>query len=62
MATTGKETPKALGIWEGFVPDTDPRYGGGWNYLSGKNLNPHSAKPSKGREKPDRKPEPKAEK
>jgi hypothetical protein len=26
-------------IDKGSVPDTDPRYSSGWNYLSGKNLN-----------------------
>jgi hypothetical protein len=25
--------------YHGFVPDTDPRYGSGWNFLTGKNLN-----------------------
>jgi hypothetical protein len=32
---TGKKTGV---IWKGWVPDTDPRYKSGWNYLSGKNL------------------------
>jgi len=32
--------PKGRVIYEGSVPDTDPRYGSGWNYLSGKNLRP----------------------
>jgi hypothetical protein len=27
--------------WRGWVPDDDPRYTGGWNFLFGKNLNPH---------------------
>jgi hypothetical protein len=31
---------KAGATWHGFVPDTDPRYSSGWNYLSGKNLTP----------------------
>jgi len=30
--------PKGGATFHGFVPDTDPRYNGGWNYLSGKNL------------------------
>ena len=36
---TGKKTRKGGTTWKGWVPATDPRYGGGWNYLSGKNLN-----------------------
>jgi hypothetical protein len=39
----GPKTRKGRVIWHGFVPDTDPRYQSGWNYLCGKNLNPHSA-------------------
>ena len=31
--------PKGRLIDKGSVPDTDPRYSSGWNYLSGKNLN-----------------------
>jgi hypothetical protein len=31
--------PKGRVIYKGSVPDTDPRYDSGWNYLSGKNLN-----------------------
>jgi hypothetical protein len=31
--------PKGRVIYKGSVPDTDPRYASGWNYLSGKNLN-----------------------
>ena len=31
-------------IDKGSVPDTDPRYSSGWNYLSGKNLRPKPAK------------------
>ena len=40
MRTTGPKTPQAGATFHGFVPDTDPRYNGGWNYLSGKNLRP----------------------
>jgi hypothetical protein len=38
--------PKQKGrvTYHGFVPDTDPRYGSGWNFLAGKNLNPMPAK------------------
>jgi hypothetical protein len=32
--------PKGRVIYKGSVPDTDPRYASGWNYLSGKNLAP----------------------
>jgi hypothetical protein len=39
VRTTGPKTPQAGATFHGFVPDTDPRYNGGWNYLSGKNLN-----------------------
>jgi len=42
-----KKPPKTGITWKGFVPDTDPSYTGGWNYLIGKNLNPHSGKASK---------------
>jgi hypothetical protein len=28
--------------YHGYVPDTDPRYKSGWNFLSGKNLSPPS--------------------
>jgi hypothetical protein len=36
-------------IYEGSVPETDPRYTGSrWNYLSGKNLNPRSKEKSAG--------------
>ena len=37
----GPKTRQGGTTWHGFVPDTDPRYKSGWNYLSGKNLNPH---------------------
>jgi len=59
VSTNEKKTPKAGITWKGFVPDTDPRYKGGWNYLSGKNLNPHSEKASKEQAKPEQKPVPK---
>jgi len=36
--------PKGRLIYHGFVPDADPRYGSGWNFLAGKNLNPVPAK------------------
>jgi hypothetical protein len=32
--------PKGRVTYHGFVPDTDPRYGSGWNFLAGKNLRP----------------------
>ena len=41
MGTIGPKTRQGRAIYHGFVPDTDPRYKSGWNYLSGKNLNPH---------------------
>jgi hypothetical protein len=41
MGTIGPKTRKGGVTWHGFVPDTDLRYRSGWNYLSGKNLNPH---------------------
>ena len=31
-------------IDKGSVPETDPRYQSGWNFLAGKNLNPMPAK------------------
>jgi hypothetical protein len=38
--------PKQKGgaTYHGFVPETDPRYSSGWNFLAGKNLNPMPAK------------------
>jgi len=41
--TAPEKKPKLQGrvTFHGFVPDTDPRYKSGWNYLSGKNLHPH---------------------
>jgi hypothetical protein len=39
------------------LPDTDPRYQSGWNFLSGKFLNPRSKPPSTEPEKPEEKPE-----
>jgi hypothetical protein len=42
----GPKTRQGGAIYHGFVPDTDPRYKSGWNYLSGKNLNPHLKKKS----------------
>jgi hypothetical protein len=42
----------------GFLPVTDPRYQSGWNFLSGKFLNPRSEKPSNEPAKEDQKPEP----
>jgi hypothetical protein len=32
--------PKGGATWHGFVPDTDPRYSSGWNFLAGKDLRP----------------------
>jgi len=32
--------PKGQVTYKGSVPETDPRYNSGWNYLSGKNLRP----------------------
>jgi hypothetical protein len=47
------KSPKAGITWKGFVLDTDPRYRSGWNYLSGKNLNPRSEKASKEQVNPE---------
>ena len=41
VSTTGKKIRPVGATYLGSVPDTDPRYKSGWNYLSGKNLNPH---------------------
>jgi hypothetical protein len=38
--TEGKKKPGA--VWHGMVPDTDPIYRGGRNFLVGKNLPPPS--------------------
>ena len=40
---TGPKTKKVGITYHGSVPATDPRYQSGWNFLSGKNLNPQSA-------------------
>jgi hypothetical protein len=40
VSTTGPKTRPAGATYHGFVPDTDPRYNSGWNYLSAKNLTP----------------------
>src|SRR5262249_12257566 len=53
VSTTWKPIQVGRITYKGSVPDTDPRYKSGWNYLSGKNLNPHSAKPSKEQAKPE---------
>ena len=52
---TDKKTPRANVIWKGSAPATDPIYTGGWNFLSGKFLNPRSEKKSgktPGKQKP----------
>jgi hypothetical protein len=37
------QRPRPAGVtFHGFVPDTDPRYSSGWNFLSGKNLRENS--------------------
>lgn len=46
MNMTEPKSAKRWVIWKGFVPATDPRYQGGWNYLGGKNLSLRSAEPS----------------
>jgi hypothetical protein len=38
VRTTGPKTPQGSLTFHGFVPDTDPRYASGWNYLSGKKI------------------------
>jgi hypothetical protein len=42
---TPSDKPKGRVIYKGSVPDTDPRYKSGWNYLSGKNLKPPEREP-----------------
>jgi hypothetical protein len=44
---TGKEIRVGRVTWKGWVPDTDPRYGSGWNFLVGKNLNQPSGTKSR---------------
>jgi hypothetical protein len=44
MSTTGQRIPMGRLIDKGSVPETDPRYQSGWNFLAGKNLNPMPAK------------------
>jgi hypothetical protein len=43
---TGKKTQKGGVTYHGFIPDTDPRYKSGWNFITGSNLNPRSTEPS----------------
>jgi len=31
---------KGRATYHGFVPDTDPRYSSGWNFLIGENMTP----------------------
>jgi hypothetical protein len=47
--------PRKLGshIDEGWAPDTHPIYSSGWNFLSGKNLNPRFKKQSTAAEQPE---------
>jgi hypothetical protein len=45
-STTGKPIRQGRITWHGFVPDTDPRYKSGWNFLSSKHLNPRSPQQS----------------
>jgi hypothetical protein len=44
--TDGPKTRRGGLIYLGSVPDTDPRYQSGWNFLSGKNLSQLSGKAS----------------
>ena len=46
MKTTEPKKKKAGATWGGFLPDTDPIYQGGWNFLTGANLNPALPPPS----------------
>jgi len=46
VETTGPKTKKAGATWRGFLPDTDPIYRSGWNFLAGANLNPVLPPPS----------------
>jgi hypothetical protein len=39
MVMTKQKTRRGGATFHGFVPENDPRYQSGWNYLSGKNLN-----------------------
>jgi hypothetical protein len=51
--------PKGRLIYHGSVPDTDPRYSSGWNFLSGKNLNqPSNEKSPNEAPETERKPAP----
>ena len=54
--TTGQKTQKGGATYRGSLPATDPIYKSGWNYLSGKNLNPHSGKPSSAPNQPPKRP------
>ena len=46
MKTTGPKIPGAGATWRGWAKDTDPRYGTGWNFLTGENLSQRWKKPS----------------
>jgi hypothetical protein len=57
---TEQKTRLGGATWHGFIPETDPRYQSGWNFLSGKNLRPKplerepvAAAPEADQEKPE---------
>jgi hypothetical protein len=62
---TGKPIKLGKVTYLGLLPATDPIYKAGWNFLSGKNLNPRFKKQStaaeqpapQGQSDPERKPE-----
>jgi hypothetical protein len=43
---TGKQTRQGGLIWHGWVPDTDPIYRTGWNFIGRSSLNRPSGEPS----------------
>ncbi len=42
---TGKKIQTGGVTYHGFLPDTDPIYQGGWNFLNGKNLKSGTVNP-----------------
>ena len=46
VETTGPKTKKVGATYRGSLPDTDPIYKAGWNFLASANLNPFLPPPS----------------
>ena len=58
MRTTGQKTRRVGATYRGSVPDTDPLYQGGWNFILGRNLNLQSGEASTDTSPPPAAPKP----